>query len=72
MPFNLFGTSSGASHRTRHDAKVMLPEQQSVLQWTRKPFILLEPHQLLVLFERFIAQAESMQRFLTLPAKSTS
>lgn len=25
MPFNLFGTSSGASHRTRHDAKVMLP-----------------------------------------------
>jgi hypothetical protein len=49
-----------------------LPEQQSVLLWTREPFILLEPHQLLALFERFIAQAESMQRFLTLPTTGSS
>ena len=45
-----------------------LPEQQSVLLWSRAPFMQLEAHQLLALFERFLAQAEKTKRFLQLPA----
>lgn len=46
-----------------------LPEQQQVLLWTREPFVTLEPHLLLTLFERFAAQAEKVQRFLQLPGQ---
>ncbi|MEI2266945.1 CesT family type III secretion system chaperone [Erwinia sp. CGal63] len=45
-----------------------LPEQRQVLLWSREAFVLLEPHQLLTLFERFTQQAEKVQRFLQLPA----
>lgn len=45
-----------------------LPEQQQVLLWSRQPFSLMEPHQLMALFERFASQAEKLQQFLALPS----
>lgn len=45
-----------------------LPEAESVLLWTRLPFSMMEPHQLLALFERFQGQAEKMKSYLALPS----
>lgn len=46
-----------------------LPDQQKVLLWTREAFVMLEPHRLLTLFERFVEQAEKVQHFLQLPGQ---
>lgn len=49
-----------------------LPEDESVLLWTRLPYSMMEPHQLLALFERFQTQAEKMKAYLALPSETAA